>query len=150
VRLTSNPKSEIWMNFSIFREQNFFHFSHEFKTQMAVGEDNPFTCSHALIDKLHSWDFHLFSHRYLTSWELLLLFGELINGTGWIRSWRQKIKYRSIRSSFFIQISNLISDRKTVFFTHSGRDELSASKQGSIFSDRSDQAQVNEMTNILV
>jgi len=76
---TSDPKSEIWMDFSVLWSKNFFHFSHEFKRQMAVGEDDPLSGGHTLIDKLHGWDFHFFSHGYLTGWELLLFLGILIN-----------------------------------------------------------------------
>lgn len=84
--LTSDPKSEVLMDFSVLWIKDFFHLSHEFKGQMAVIKDNPVTFVHTNINKLHSWDLLLLSHGNLTSWVFLLFLSELINRTCWVRS----------------------------------------------------------------
>ena len=62
VRLTSNPKSEIFVHFLTLWIKDDLHLSHEVKTQMAIGENNPLTVSLSLLNELQSWDLHFFSH----------------------------------------------------------------------------------------
>lgn len=80
----SDPESEIVVDFFVLGVKNVLHLSHEFKTQMAVVEHDPPTRDEALFNELGSRNFLLFSHRHFTSWELLLLLGELVDWSSWI------------------------------------------------------------------
>ena len=98
VWFTSDPESEVLMDFLVFWIKDVFHLRHEFETQMAVVEHDPLSGSKSLLDELETWDFLLFSHGDLTSWELSLLLGILINWSSWIGTKRKQVKYWLVES----------------------------------------------------
>jgi hypothetical protein len=148
--LTSDPESEIFVDFLIFWIEDGLHLSHEFKTQVAVVEDNPLTSSHTGVDKIGSWNFHFFSHGDLTSWELLLLLGILINGTSWICTLGEQIQDWDVDSGLFEDLEDLISDWLDELLTEDISDEHVTGKYCSILSHGSDKAEMDEVSDVLV
>jgi hypothetical protein len=64
------------------------HFSHEFKRQMAIVENNPVTGLETILDLGESGAFHFFSHRGLLGGEFLEFPREVINISGRISTSR--------------------------------------------------------------
>ena len=138
------------MNFDVLRVQDFNHLSHEFKTQMAILENNPVSLQESLFDLLSSNLLLLLSHGYLFSWEFLLLLGELINRVGWISSSREQEENWYVNLGLLPQFFNWVSNRGSESRSKSLLNELGSRQKSSVLSKRSNQAQVNEVSDVLI
>lgn len=138
------------MDFFILWIKDFFNLSHKLERQMAVVKDNPFTLGHSRVNLLHCWNFLLFSHGSFPCWVLLLLFGEFINCTCWVRSCRNQIEDWLRTAGLFEQFMDLIGDWLDVFISHNISNELIASQHSSIFSQGSYQAEMDKVTDVLI
>ena len=110
VRLASDPETEVFVDFLVLGEQDFFHLGHEFETQMTIVEHHPVTCNESSLDHFKSRLLHFFSHGDLSSGELLLFLCELINVVGGISSSGEQVEDWFIWHTFFPHLLDLISD----------------------------------------
>jgi len=149
VWLTRDPESEVWVDGSVLWMQDFLKLSHVLETQVAVGQDDPLTLLHVLVDILLSLNLLLLTHRYLV-WVLLLLLGELSDGSSWISTSRKQVEDRNVRRGLGVGVLDKISDWSDVLVTKDLPDEHVGSQEGSVLSHAADEAEMDEATDVLV
>jgi hypothetical protein len=149
--LASDPKTEVLVNNNVLRVKDLFHLCHELKRQVAVVEHQPLTITETTVnDGVLGRLLLLLSHGDLVGWELLLLLGKLIDGVSWIGTSRKQEEDWSVWKRLLPSVNNLISHWLSEVITKNLPDELIASKNSSVLTNGSDQAQVEEVTDVLV
>lgn len=150
LRCTSDPNTELVMYLDILRVKDGFHFSHEFKRQMTVVKDNPFTCLETVLDLGERRALHLLSHGGLLGRELLEFTREVINGGCWVSTSRQQVEDGSVGERVLPDFVDLIRYGGNELVTEHARDEFVSSDNCTILTDRPDKGHVEEVTNGLV
>mmetsp|Transcript_6335 Transcript_6335/g.7524 ORF Transcript_6335/g.7524 Transcript_6335/m.7524 type:complete len:205 (+) Transcript_6335:1874-2488(+) len=113
---------------------------------MAVVEDDPETITEGIVDVLLGNDFLLLSHGDLLSWDSLLS-SELINGVGGVGTRGEQVEHGLAWLGLLEDLNDLIGDGGHEFFAEDAADELLGSEHGSVLSDGSDEAEVEEVAD---
>jgi hypothetical protein len=136
------------MDFSIFRPENSFHFSHEVEGQMAIVENNPITSSESFSDLSKGRAFHFFSHGCLLGREFLEFPRVVINIGGGISTSREQIENWLARLRLFPNLSNRVSYGSCEFIIKHLGNELIGSDDSSVLTERSNKDELKERSKL--
>ena len=116
---------------------------------MAIVKNDPETVSEAVLDVRTSRHVHLFSHRNLESRDLLLA-SQLIDCGGGVGTGSKQEQDGLVGRRFLPNVGNRISDRSHVLFSEDTSDEVLGGKDSTIFTNASDEAKLEEISNGLI